>query len=115
MPVIKYGSMERKKIEGNGILDVTKAVPVGKNEGWDGHTMRVFRIAPGGHTPRHQHDWEHVNYIIAGKGKLFLDGKEYEVSEKDFAFVPPNALHQFQNPFDKDFEFICIVPNKGEY
>jgi quercetin dioxygenase-like cupin family protein len=115
MPVIKYGSMERKKIEGNGILDVTKAVPVGKNEGWDGYTMRVFRIAPGGHTPRHQHDWEHVNYIISGKGKLFLDGKEYEVSEKDFAFVPPNALHQFQNPFDQDFEFICIVPNKGEY
>jgi quercetin dioxygenase-like cupin family protein len=115
MPVIKYKEVEHKKIEGEGIAHVTKAVPIGKNVGWDGHTMRVFRIAPGGHTPRHQHDWEHVNYIISGKGKLFLDGKEYEVNEKDFAFVPPNTPHQFQNPYDKDFEFICIVPDKGEY
>ncbi|MCP4706044.1 MAG: cupin domain-containing protein, partial [candidate division Zixibacteria bacterium] len=42
-------------------------------------------------------------------------GVKHEVSEKDYAFVPPNTEHQFSNPFDKDFEFICIVPNRGEY
>lgn len=115
MAVIKYSEMERKIIEGPGIANVTKAVPIGKNVGWEGYTMRVFKIAPGGHTPKHRHDWEHVNYIISGKGKLFLDGTEYEVSERDFSFVPPNAEHQFQNPYDKAFEFICVVPNKGEY
>jgi quercetin dioxygenase-like cupin family protein len=115
MPVRKYAEIEKVKVNTADAVGVTKMVPVGKNEGWDGYTLRVFKIAPGGHTPRHTHDWEHVNYIISGKGKLFLDGKEYEMSEKDFAFVPPNALHQFQNPYDKDFEFICVVPNRGEY
>jgi len=44
-----------------------------------------------------------------------IDGKNYGICEKDFAFVPPNIEHQFSNPNDEDFEFICIVPNRGEY
>jgi quercetin dioxygenase-like cupin family protein len=115
MPVRKYYDIEEKVINASDVVGVTKKIPIGKNEGWDGYTLRVFKIAPGGNTPKHKHDWEHVNYIISGKGKLTIDGREHEVSQKDFAFVPPNALHQFQNPFDKDFEFICIVPNRGEY
>jgi quercetin dioxygenase-like cupin family protein len=114
MPVKKYDEVKSVKVEMPGVVGVTKKVPIGKDDGWE-YTMRVFKIAPGGHTPRHKHDWEHVNYIISGKGKLFLDGKDQVVSEKDFAYVPPNAEHQFQNPYDKDFEFICLVPNKGEY
>ena len=44
-----------------------------------------------------------------------IDGKEQDVNERDFAFVPANIEHQYSNPYDKDFEFICIVPNRGEY
>jgi len=115
MPVRKYNDIEEIKVEMDGVLDVTKRIPIGKNEGWEGYTLRVFKIGPGGHTPKHSHDWEHVNYIISGKGRLTIDGNINEVVEKDFAFVPPNSLHQFENPYDKDFEFICIVPNRGEY
>jgi mannose-6-phosphate isomerase-like protein (cupin superfamily) len=44
-----------------------------------------------------------------------LAGTEHEIVKKDFAFVPPNTLHQFRNPYDQDLEFICIVPNRGEH
>jgi quercetin dioxygenase-like cupin family protein len=115
MSIRKYAEIEEIKVTAGDVVGVTKKVPIGKKEGWPDYTLRVFKITPGGHTPRHSHDWEHVNYIISGKGKLFLDGVEHEIGEKDFAYVPPNALHQFQNPYDRDFEFICIVPNKGEY
>jgi quercetin dioxygenase-like cupin family protein len=74
----------------------------------------VFKIAPGGHLPQHQHDWERVNYIISGKGRLMMAGTGHEIVEKDFAFVPPHTLHQFRNRYDHDLEFICIVPNRGE-
>ena len=37
------------------------------------------------------------------------------IEEAEVAFVPSNTEHQFSNPFDKDFEFICIVSNRGEY
>lgn len=115
MPVRKYKEIDRVKVVMDGVVGTTKMVPIGKNEGWEGHTLRVFKIAPGGHTPKHAHDWEHVNYIMSGKGRLTIDGKVHEVETKDFAFVPPNALHQFENPYGTDFEFICIVPNRGEY
>jgi len=113
MPVIVYDKIELKKLEMEGISEVSKANVVGPPEGWTDHTLRVFRIAPGGYTPHHQHDWEHVNYVIRGKGSLTIGDEASDISEKDFAFVPPNTMHQFRNPYDEDFEFICIVPNRG--
>jgi quercetin dioxygenase-like cupin family protein len=115
MPVRKYRDVEEIEVQMEGVTGTTKMVPIGKSQGWQDYTMRVFKVAPGGHTPEHQHDWEHVNYIIAGKGRLTIDGEIHEVEERDFALVPPNSRHQFENPYDEDFEFICIVPNRGEY
>ena len=115
MPIIKYDTPVANKVEMEGAAKVYKKVPIGKKEGWGDYTMRTFTIQPGGHTPIHTHDWEHVNYVIQGKGNLMIDGREQEVGQRDFAYVPANIEHQFTNPYDKDFEFICIVPNRGEY
>jgi quercetin dioxygenase-like cupin family protein len=113
MPVIKYRDMKLGDVTMPGVKDAVKANVVGGPEGWKDHTLRVFKLGPGGFTPQHQHDWEHVNYIIKGKGRLKIGDKVHEVSEKDFAFVPPNVMHQFSNPYGEPFEFICIVPNIG--
>ena len=115
MPIRKYDELETTRVKMEGAVNVVKKVPIGKKEGWDGYTLRTFTIEPGGHTPEHSHDWEHVNYVIKGKGRLMIDGREQDIHERDFAFVPPNVQHQFSNPFDEAFEFICIVPNRGEY
>jgi quercetin dioxygenase-like cupin family protein len=115
MPVRKYAELEANKVEMEDVVDVVKKIPIGKDEGWDKYTLRTFTIGPGGHTPKHTHDWEHVNYVIRGQGKLMIDGRENIIEKRDFALVPPNTEHQYSNPFDEDFEFICIVPNRGEY
>lgn len=115
MPVVKYNDLLAVQVQNADATRVSKKVPIGETEGWEDYTLRTFTIDPGGHTPRHCHDWEHVNYIIRGRGKLMIDGKTEEVVEKDFAFVPPNREHQFTNPFDETFEFICIVPRRGDY
>jgi quercetin dioxygenase-like cupin family protein len=113
MAVIRFADLDLRQITMDGVRATDKAVVIGESQGWDGYTLRVFRIAPGGFTPHHQHDWEHVNYVIKGKGTLTLEDQTVEVTEKDFAFVPPNAMHQFKNPFDEEFMFVCIVPNRG--
>ena len=115
MPVFKYNDVQFHKLEADGIKDVSKAVVVGADQGWENNVLRVFRLEPGGYTPRHKHDWEHVNYVISGKGKLRLGDTVNDIAENDFAFVPPNTDHQFENPYDEPFEFICIVPAIGEY
>ena len=115
MPVLPYKDISLQTVEAGGVKGVTKANVIGEKEGWENHTLRVFRVKPGGYTPRHQHDWEHVNYVIKGKGRLRIKDSVQELHEKDFAFVPPNTEHQFENHGDEDFEFVCIVPNRGAY
>lgn len=113
MPVVKYDQIKLEPVQMEGALKTTKVNVIGPTEGWQENTMRVFRIGPGGVTPHHQHDYEHVNYVIKGKGTLTIGEQTLELGEKDFAFVPPNVKHQFRNPGDADFEFICIVPQRG--
>ncbi len=115
MAAIKYDKIDLKPVTMKGADGVMKSNVIGSPEGWRSHTLRVFRIEPDGFTPHHQHDWEHVNFVIKGKGQLTIGNETQELSEKDFAFVPPNTMHQFRNPYDQDFEFVCIVPNKGAY
>jgi len=115
MPIIAYNEMKPTPVKMDGVKDVTKVNVVGPDQGWDSHVLRVFRIEPGGFTPRHKHDWEHINHVISGRGRLRIAENVHEIGEKDFAVVPPNTEHQFENPYDEPFEFICIVPTRGEY
>jgi len=114
MPVMKYDQLERTEISGDGIKNIKKTRVISEDNGWSGHCLRVFKIAPDGYTPRHEHDWEHVIHVISGKGQLEIDGEFFQLSAKDFVFVPPNTTHQFKNLGSEDFEFICIVPKKGD-
>ncbi len=100
---------------GDGVVDVAKRVLVGPAEGWDGHVMRLFEIGPGGHTPRHSHDWPHINVVVAGRGVLHVDGVDHEIVQGSSAFVPAGATHQFSNAGDETLQLVCIVPERGEY
>ena len=114
MPVMKYDDIAMTEISAPEIKNITKARVITEEHGWDGHCLRVFRIAPQGYTPLHSHDWEHVIHVIRGQARVEIDGELSELTERDFAYVPPNSMHQFTNPYDAPFEFICIVPKKGD-
>ena len=103
-------------VTGDGIKDVDKQVPIGSEQGWN-NTLRVFSLKPGGHTPKHSHDWEHVNYVISGSGTLEIDGQKNQMTKGSFAFVPPNATHQYSNDANatEQFVMICIIPDKATY
>jgi quercetin dioxygenase-like cupin family protein len=75
--------------------------------------MRLFEIGPGGHTPRHSHDWEHEVYIVSGRGSVLKGNDMVEIEKDDFIFVEPLELHQFKAG-DEGLRMICVVPNKGQ-
>ncbi|MEN6349471.1 MAG: cupin domain-containing protein [Syntrophomonas sp.] len=95
-------------------LNVIKQVLVGPDQGWQGWVMRLFSIKGEGYTPRHAHPWPHINYVVSGKGTLFLDGREHEIEAGSVAYVPDNIEHQFKNTGPADLTFICIVPEEGD-
>lgn len=113
MKINENNKIKSEEVHMDGAKDVKMQILIGTGDESDNIIMRKFQIAPGGHTPRHAHNYEHVVKFEGNKGiMLDKDGKEYEVGEGQSAYVSPNELHQFKNPFDKPFEFICIIPNQ---
>ena len=109
----KLSETVKKKITSPEAKDASIQVLVSPNEGWDSHVMRVLEVEKDGYTPKHQHPWPHINYIIEGQGELMIDGVVQPVEAGSYAFVPSNTLHQFRNVGSSTFKFICIVPKEG--
>jgi len=82
----------------------------GPDDGCPNFAMRKFTIAPGGNTPRHQHDYEHEILILAGGGVAFGNGQEQPINAGDAIYMPANEPHQFRNTGTVPLEFICMVP-----
>lgn len=95
-----------------GALNVTKQVPISKDDGAPVFSFRVFTVAPGGHTPYHAHNFEHLNYIIAGEGAMVNEAGDLQpVKAGDFCLALPNEKHQYRNTSEnEDLQFICAVP-----
>jgi len=100
-------------LQGDGLRDVVKKVLVPPAE-WEGWCMRLFELGPAGHTPRHRHDWPHINVVLEGAGTLHVDGVDHELRAGAYAFVPAGALHQFTAAPDSPLSFVCIVPAEGD-
>jgi quercetin dioxygenase-like cupin family protein len=81
-----------------GYSGVNSIWAVLKREDLAGFSSRFFRIEPGGHTPVHAHDREHVAVVI--RGKVRVDGGPYitEAGEGSIIDVPPKIQHRFSNP-----------------
>ncbi|MEA1878460.1 MAG: cupin domain-containing protein [Bacteroidota bacterium] len=113
MKINNNNKIQAKEVHMDGAKDVKMKILIGTDDSSDNIIMRQFIIAPGGNTPRHTHNYEHVIKIESKHGIIIdKDEVEHELSEGQSLFVPPNELHQFKNPYDEDFEIICIIPNQ---
>jgi quercetin dioxygenase-like cupin family protein len=93
-----------------GASGATRQVPIGKADGAPNFSIRVFTLEPGGHTPHHMHESEHLNYILQGRGEVLDGDAPRAVSAGDFIFVPPSQRHQYRNTGTEALVFMCIVP-----
>jgi quercetin dioxygenase-like cupin family protein len=99
-------------VEMEGADGVKMKILIGLGEESDNIIMRQFTISPDGHTPYHLHNYEHVVKVESNRGIVVDEnGDQHEVQKGQSLFVKANEKHQFRNPFDKDFEFLCIIPN----
>lgn len=96
----------------DGVQGATMAVMVGRADGAPHFALRQFAVEPGGHTPRHRHDYEHEVYVVGGRGTVLLGGRENPIRGGDVIYVPANEEHQFRSLQDQagPLRFLCIVP-----
>jgi len=111
----KLSDVAETPVDMAGVKGITKQLVLGSDDGVPNFSFRVFTLAPGGHSPHHNHDVEHLNFVLSGQGALMDgDGQANPLGTGEFAFVPPGETHQFRNTGDEPFVFICAVPKAYE-
>jgi quercetin dioxygenase-like cupin family protein len=116
MKVTSLDKVHKVRMNMDGARDAFKQIPISSADGTPNFSVRVFTIEPGGHTPYHTHPFEHLNYIIQGRGTLVMeDGAERPVKQGDFVLVLPGEKHQYKNVAeDQALIMICAVPKEYE-
>jgi len=97
-----------------GAAGAIRQLPIGKADGAPNFSIRVFTLEPGGHTPHHIHESEHLNYVLEGNGVAMEGDTPREISAGDFILVTPHEKHQYRNTGTIPLAFICIVPSAFE-
>lgn len=110
MELNHYRTIESKAFEGEAVKGVTGRIAIGQADGAPNFCMRVFELAPGGHTPRHTHAWEHEIFFHAGEGEVYMHGEWHPVSKGYTAFIPGEEEHQIRSRNNSELIFVCLVP-----
>jgi len=98
-----------------GASGVTMRLMVSSDDGAPNFAMRIFEVQPGGHTPRHQHNYEHEIMILEGQAHVGTSEDETEdttAKAGDVLFIPANQTHQFRNTSQDVLKFMCMVPTE---
>ena len=114
MHITSLGKASKTIPNMEGAKGIFKQIPISKADGTPTFSFRVFTIEPGGHTPHHNHPFEHLNYIIEGTGTVIEGNLAHEIKKGDFVMVPPGETHQYRNPSTSPLVMICAVPQEYE-
>ncbi|MFG0305446.1 MAG: cupin domain-containing protein [Phycisphaerales bacterium JB040] len=101
---------ELTPVDMEGVKDTSMAVMVGRDDSAPNFAIRQFRVEPGGHTPRHAHDFEHEVFVLEGAGEVLLEGEYRPIRRGDVLYVPAEQEHQFRAAPGEGLRFLCMVP-----
>ena len=111
MKINPYTSVTPVLVDNDQAKGIAARVVIGKEDGASHFCMRIFEIAPGGHSPRHAHPWEHEIFIHSGEGEIY-DGRVWHpICPGTVLFVAPGEEHQVRNKGARKLVFACLIPS----
>lgn len=110
MKVKPIAEHPQNDVQMEGAERVRMRMLVGPEDGAKIFHMRHFEVAPEGHSPHHQHNYEHEVLVLKGSGIVKSDAGDRPIKPGDVVWVPPNEKHQFRNTGSDPLEFICLIP-----
>jgi mannose-6-phosphate isomerase-like protein (cupin superfamily) len=76
-------------------------------------TGGVAEIEPGAPLKLHRHAPPEIYFILAGKGIIWIDGKETEIGPNTGVFIPGNAKHGIHNTGTETLRlFYCFAVDR---
>ena len=111
MIVKRPDQVEQVPVDMEGAVGAKVQVLLGPADDAPTMAMRIFELAPQGHTPYHAHDFEHEVMILEGDIAVVTPEGDIPVQPGDVMLVMPQDTHQFKNRSDaKPAKFMCLVP-----
>ena len=94
---------------------VKKKILLGPRDESNEVVMRYFSLDPGGATPYHTHDFPHLVKVEKGEGYVIdAMGNEHLLQLGQLVYIPDKESHGFKNFGTEPFDFICVIPGRGE-
>lgn len=102
MYVIDHAQIEASSIPGISHRTVASAA-------LGAERLSVWRqtVAPGAATPPHRHDCEEAVVVLAGRGRLVVDGREHAFGPDMTLVIPAGVDHQIFS--DGPETMVCIA------
>ncbi|MBN2375729.1 MAG: cupin domain-containing protein [Sedimentisphaerales bacterium] len=111
MIVKKIVEVDAVPVQMEGAKDVSVRVLFGPKDAAPTFALRQFEIAVGGHTPFHEHPFEHEVVVMAGEINLVKEDGKIPITVGEVVLIPANEKHQFQNGSSTETaKMLCIVP-----
>ncbi|CZE49212.1 cupin domain-containing protein [Campylobacter geochelonis] len=76
--------------------------------------VRKIVLKSGGFMPNHINKIQHQQFVLKGEAKVIIDGKEIHAKAGEFLYIPGGVSHSYEACFDKDYEFLCMIPKKDD-
>jgi quercetin dioxygenase-like cupin family protein len=112
MKVVHYDQVELEDVNIEGAKGAKIRWLISQKDGAPNFAMRMFEVAPGGHTPYHKHEWEHEMYCLSGTGVVVTERGDIPFAENDILYVDPGMVHSFKNVGEDTLKFLCLIPNE---
>jgi quercetin dioxygenase-like cupin family protein len=111
MKVIHSDQIQAMPVPIEGAVNCRMRCLIGPDDAAPSFSMRQFEVAPGGHTPKHAHAYEHEVFVLEGTGVVLEGEREHALKPGSAVYVPPNQLHQFRNTGAGPLKFLCLIPH----
>jgi quercetin dioxygenase-like cupin family protein len=72
-------------------------------------TFQLARVAPGGVSKRHAHEWDQANWIASGEAEVDVDGELFRLGAGDSIVIPGGKAHSFSNPGDTPLTLVAVL------
>jgi quercetin dioxygenase-like cupin family protein len=72
-------------------------------------TFQLARVAPGGISKRHAHEWDQANWIAQGEAEVEVDGEVFLLKAGDSIVIPGGKAHAFSNPGGTPLLLVAVL------
>ena len=92
MKIQQATDVESREVTMEGAAGCSVRWLVDDKDGAPNFAMRQFDVAPGGHTPRHSHPYEHEIYVLEGAGEVIEGDQARPLKAGDVVYVAPDDI-----------------------